>query len=145
MLESPAFMALSMPGLRCIMRLVIEHLAHGGAENGNLKVTHAQFVEYGVGHNSVKPALIEAEALGFVELTYQGGRSYGDTRMPSRYRLTFPNSRNMPQTHEWYAIQTLTEARSRVARARLEWEAQRPKRASAANKSNLPTGKVGAA
>lgn len=145
MLESPAFMALSMPGLRCIMRLVIEHLAHGGAENGKLKVTHAQFVEYGVGHNSVKPALVEVEALGFVELTFQGGRSYGGTRMPSRYRLTFPNSRNMPQTHEWSAIKTLAEARSRIARAREEWQSHKPKRRSAANRSSAQVGDTEAA
>ncbi|SKA11047.1 hypothetical protein [Consotaella salsifontis] len=128
MLESPAFAALSAPALRVLMRLCIEHLEHGGAENGKLKVTHSQFVAFGIGHNSVKPALIENEALGFIEMMQQGGRSFGDTRLPSQFRLTFPNSRNAPQTHEWFAIKSLDEAKDRIARKKAEWDAARPKR-----------------
>lgn len=128
LIESPVFGAISGPALRALFRLCIEHLAHGGNENGRLAVTHSQFVAFGVGHNNVKPVLIELEALGLIEMTQQGGKSFGDTRLPSRFRLTFPPSRNVDQTHEWYSIKTIEEARRRIADRKAEWEASKPEK-----------------
>jgi hypothetical protein len=36
MIESPAYRALSLQGRKILRRLEIEHMAHGGAENGRL-------------------------------------------------------------------------------------------------------------
>ncbi len=46
LMESEAFRALSPNSLRLLMRLVIEHVHHGGIENGLLVATHDQLRDY---------------------------------------------------------------------------------------------------
>lgn len=128
LLESPVMRVISAPALRALFRLCVEHLAHGGAENGNLCVTHQQFITVGVGRNTVKGALIELEALGLIEMVVQGGRSYGDTRLPSRFRLTFPQGRKCDPTHDWFAVRDEADALRRVAEAKAQWDGLRPAR-----------------
>ncbi len=65
-LESPAYRALTGNALKLLSRLQIEHLAHGGACNGNLIVTHDQFQEYGIRLASVSEAIKLCEYLGFL-------------------------------------------------------------------------------
>ena len=69
LLESPAMRALNLAAIRVMHRLEVEHMNHGGAENGRLIVTHDQFIEWGVPRNAVSPAIRELVALGFVEVT----------------------------------------------------------------------------
>lgn len=56
MLESPAYRALSRGGHRVLARLEIEHLKHGGYENGKLPVTFGDFEKYGMDPHSIAPA-----------------------------------------------------------------------------------------
>jgi hypothetical protein len=43
MIESPAWRALSLAARKALDRIEIEHLDHGGAENGKLPVTYRNF------------------------------------------------------------------------------------------------------
>src|SRR5271156_5675424 len=89
MLNSPAFMVLSLAAHRVLARIEIEHMQHGGKENGNLTVTYDQFEDYGVHRHGIGPAIREVVALGFVEVTERGRAGNREYRRPSKYRLTY--------------------------------------------------------
>jgi hypothetical protein len=72
MLESPAYRVLSLSGHRVLARLEIELGHHGGADNGRLPVTYADFQRYGIERKSIPPAIREVEALGFARVTERG-------------------------------------------------------------------------
>jgi hypothetical protein len=59
MLESPAYRVLSLSAHRVISRIEIELAHHGGNDNGRLPVTKQDFIDYGIHHNSVAPAIRE--------------------------------------------------------------------------------------
>jgi hypothetical protein len=63
MMESPAFLALSLAGRRILDRLEIQMAHHGGNDNGRLPVTFDQFVEYGIHRHSIATGLREVRAL----------------------------------------------------------------------------------
>jgi hypothetical protein len=117
MLESPAYRALSVSAHRAISRIEIELAAHGGNDNGALPVTYQNFMDYGITRECVAPALREAEALGFIQVTRHGRGGNAEHREATLFRLTFAhdrNSRQSPPSHEWRGIKTLEEAQ-RVA------------------------------
>ena len=91
--ESPAWRALPDNARRILDRLEVEHMRHGGAENGALPCTYSDFVAAGVRRASVSLAIRQCVALGFLEVTHRGGRSNAEYRNPSRYRLTYLNGR----------------------------------------------------
>ena len=120
MLESPAYRVLSVSAHRVISRIEIEHASHGGSENGNLPVTKQNFMDYGMDHNAVAPAIREAEALGFIRMK-RGRGGNADHRQPNRFFLTFAHgrgSRACPPTHEWRKIKTIEEAQAIADAAR---------------------------
>src|SRR5262245_12119276 len=121
MLESPAYRELSQSAHRIISRIEIELGHHGGNDNGKLPVTYEDFVEYGVHRHSIAPAIREAAALGFIEVTKRGRGGNAECREPSLYRLTFAHDRNTrqsPPTHDWRKIKTVDEAASIANSAR---------------------------
>lgn len=128
MLQSPAFVALSRSGHKVLARIEIEHCAHGGKDNGRLPVTHEDFRRYGIDHNSIHPAIREAEALGFIETTQRGIAGNGGYRRASEFRSTYLPANGKPPTNEWAAIQTVAEAKLIADEAR----ANKPNRRSAA-------------
>ena len=86
---------------RLIDFLLIEHRNHAGLENGNLKATYDQLVEYGLTRSEIKAAILEAGFLGLVKVTYEGGR-YAGNNQPSTYRLTFyADKEGGPATNQW--------------------------------------------
>lgn len=106
MLSSPAWRALSLSAHRVIDRITIELMHHGGADNGRLPVTYDDFEEYGIHRHSIAPAIREAAALGFVQITVEGRAGNAEWRRPHLFRLTFARSdkdRN-DGTHEWKNI-----------------------------------------
>src|SRR5215471_14030259 len=117
MLESPAYRALSRSGHMIISRIEIELASHGGNDNGRLPVTKQHFLDYGVSHDQVAPAIREAEALGFIRVTERGRGGNAEHRQPNLFFLTFANSRssNTP-THDWRKIKSSEEAQA-IARA----------------------------
>src|SRR5215475_9734283 len=113
MLESPAYRELSLSAHRIISRIEIELAHHGGNDNGKLPVTYEDFIEYGVHRHSIAPAIREAVALGFIEVTKRGRGGNAESRESSLYRLTFAhdrNSRQSPPTHDWRKIKTVDDA-----------------------------------
>ena len=120
MLESPAFRVLGHTAIRVMHRIEVEHMAHGGAENGRLIVTYDQFEEYRVSRNSVGPAIRELVALGFLEITEKGIASNENGR-PNRFRLTYVNVKSREQpTNEWRRVMTIEEADRLAKEARAE-------------------------
>jgi hypothetical protein len=106
MLSSPAWRALSLSAHRVIDRISIELMHHGGADNGRLPVTYDDFEKYGIHRHSIAPAIREAAALGFVEITKEGRAGNAEWRRPHLFRLTFARSDNERSdgTHEWKNI-----------------------------------------
>ena len=91
--------------LRILQRLEIEHVSNGGKQNGDLTCTYSDFVEYGLRRASIPEAIRRLVRRGFLVVTGQGRQSYGNLRIPSRYRLTylptFADGRWVEPTHEW--------------------------------------------
>lgn len=54
MLTAPAWAAVPVPLRRILERLEVEHLKHGGKDNGYLRVDYSQFVDCGVAVNGAK-------------------------------------------------------------------------------------------
>jgi hypothetical protein len=117
MLESPAWRVLTLSARKVIDRISIELGHHGGNDNGRLPVTFEDFEAYGIHHDSIAPAIREAEALGFIRVTERGRGGNAEHKQPNLYFLTFANSRSSTApTHDWRKIKTFEEAEA-VAKA----------------------------
>jgi hypothetical protein len=75
---------MSINARRMLDLLELEHMAHGGRENGNLMLT---FVRAGIRRESIAPTMVELERLGWIEV-YRGGYRGFARSMPNRSRLT---------------------------------------------------------
>jgi hypothetical protein len=122
MLESPAFRVLSLSAHRVIDRIEIEHAHHGGKDNGRLIVTYDDFKSYGIHKHAIAPAIREAVALGFVEVTEHGRAGNAKWRTPNCFRLTFRHTKGLPGdgSHEWRRIDTLEAAEAIASTSRLK-------------------------
>ena len=110
MMESPAFRVLSLSARRILDRLEIEVAHHGGNDNGKLPCTYDHFEEYGIHRHAIAPAIREAAALGFIEVTEQGLAGNREYRRPNLFRLTYrPVGRSKP-TDEWKRFRTEPDA-----------------------------------
>jgi hypothetical protein len=138
MLESPAYRVMSVSAHRVISRIEIEHAHHGGSENGNLPVTKQNFMDYGMHHDAVAPAIREAEALGFIRMK-RGRGGNAEHRQPNRFFLTFAHgrsSRAYPPTHDWRKIKTIEEAQAIADAARAAKDPQAVRFAKARKTKN---------
>ena len=99
------FLGLSLAARRILDVLEIEHCRHGRRDNGRLVCTYSNFEQGGVRRGSICGALRELVAVGLIEITRLGRRSYADLRLPSMYRLTFEptyvDGKRVEPTHEW--------------------------------------------
>jgi hypothetical protein len=86
MRESPAWRSLSNNARRVLDRLEVEHMKHGGAENGNLVCTYDDFERAGIKRRSVSSAIRGCVDFGFLQITLQGGLTISDIKRPSHYR-----------------------------------------------------------
>lgn len=110
MLKSPAYRALSLSAHRVLSRIEIELAHHGGTDNGRLPVTYNDFVQYGIDRHAIRPAILEACALGFLEITEVGRAGNAEFRCPNKFRLTYAYSSNMTPSHEWQHVETDEQA-----------------------------------
>jgi hypothetical protein len=113
-LDSIAYWALK-PIERTILNIIeIEHMRHGGKENGRLVVTRRQFEKRGIHKDAIAPGLRALEALGFVEIEH-GAAGVGDQAQAHRFRLTYvqPNP-----TDEWRKFHDPAMARAVAESAR---------------------------
>jgi hypothetical protein len=109
MMRSDAWRDMSVNARRMLDLLEIEHLAHGGYENGNLVITYDQFVAGGIRRASIFATIAELERLGWIEVHRGGYRGFARS-WPHRFRLTHRRTRIKPQigapylveaTHDW--------------------------------------------
>lgn len=109
MLESPAFRVLSLSARRVLDRVEVEMGHHGGTDNGRLPVTYDDFQRYGIDRHAIAPAIREACALGFLEVTERGRAGNAEFRSPSLYRLTYRDDwrKKGDPTHEWRRINSI--------------------------------------
>jgi hypothetical protein len=113
MMESPAWRAMTGPARQVLDRVVIEHMGHGGTENGQLPVTHKDFEVFGVRKRSVKQGIAIAVALGWLDVTRQG-YAFGTLKVASEYGLTFlPRTSGASASNRWKVIKA-DEAKSIV-------------------------------
>jgi hypothetical protein len=120
MLESPAFGVLSLSARRVLDRLEIELAHHGGTDNGRLPVTYDDFVAYGIHRHAISPAIREAVALGFLQITQRGRAGNAEFRSPNYFRLTYKPSKDVlgDGSHEWRRIETTAQATEIASEAR---------------------------
>jgi hypothetical protein len=110
MLISPSWQLAPRPLKRMLERLEIEHLRHGGFNNGELFVSYGQFVEAGMSRRSIKPTQQLGADLGLMEVIQNEGA--GDIRAPNAYRLTYvPAKGKKNPSDDWKSI---TEERART-------------------------------
>ncbi|WP_372706885.1 hypothetical protein [Brevundimonas sp.] len=88
LLESPGYQALNFPAFKILGFLKLEHVRHGGAENGRLLAPHRQLRQGGISPRKVKPALDMLEAFGIIRCTSDGFRQGGRPNAAT-YALTW--------------------------------------------------------
>jgi len=116
MMESPAWWALTAPARRVVDRIAVEHMHHAGTMNGELVVTYDDFQDFGISRRAIRTAIDVAVALGWIDVTVQGVRSYGNARRPSKYAVTWlPHNDAIEATNRWAAIKSRAEASAVVA------------------------------
>lgn len=123
LLASPAWRTQSINCRRLINFLEVEHLNHGGNENGSLLAPYGQLVGFGVGRRLIHGSIAEAEQRGLVRVDRGGRRGVVMTEV-NRFRLTYMWSRKKisgfwdwtPPTDDWK--QFLGSGRSRRNSAR---------------------------
>ena len=107
LLESEAWRSLGINARRFIDFLMLEHLRHGGRQNGKLKAPQRQLAIVGVDSHYAARAIREAEAAGLVDAHRHGIRvatTYTLTWLPlcdgtppgNRWRPTTPKPGNLP-------------------------------------------------
>jgi hypothetical protein len=121
MLESYAYRALSLSAHRVLSRVEIELARHGGNDNGNLPVTYADFQAYGIDRHAIRPAINEAIALGFLEITECGTAGNREFRSPNKFRLTYRPAKGIPNdgSHQWRHFGSMDDALNTATRARM--------------------------
>lgn len=114
---------------RVVERIELEHMAHAGTMNGELKVTYDDFSRFGLSSRRMTSESIRiAEKLGFIDVVARGVRAFGDARRPSRYALTWlPRCDRTSATNRWQRITTRAAARAAVAAARADTKTSAPK------------------
>jgi hypothetical protein len=96
LLKSPAWRSLSINANRLILFLMIEHLDHGGQENGLLVAPRTQLAAFGMSKHCISAAITEAESLGLIDVIRGTGRA------PNRYALTWlPLKGSTEPTNRW--------------------------------------------
>lgn len=88
LLESPGYQALNFPAFKILAFLKLEHVRHGGAENGRLMAPHRQLQALGISPRHIKPALAMLEAFGVIRCTTDGAR-LGGRPNAAKYALTW--------------------------------------------------------
>ena len=101
LLRSKAWQEMSINCRRFIDFLMVEHMQHGGAENGRLVAPYDQLEQSGLSRRLISSAINEAEERGLVRVR-RGGMKPFVKRAPSRYRLTFLPSKEVNEQGQPY-------------------------------------------
>lgn len=114
MLKSLAWSELGLCARRILDRLEIEHLDHGGKENGQLEVSYQQFEDFGIGRRHLIRALHELKAHGFIRST-RGKPAKGQFRAPNLYSITYLPIGNAAPTDDWKRFKTASPPCAKTA------------------------------
>jgi hypothetical protein len=138
MLDSVAYWALKPIEVRILAVIEIEHMRHGGVENGRLIVTRRQLEKRGIPKMAIAPGLRALEALGFIEITQRGAAGIGDHAQAHRFRLTYvqPNP-----TDEWRRHHDPAMARAVAETARKSADIRSRRLGLRGTKNTLPVPK----
>jgi hypothetical protein len=107
LIEAPAWRVLSLSARRLLNRVEIEHMRHGGQDNGKLPVTFDHFVEYGIDRHAIAPAMRECIALGLLVITQHGSAGNAEHRAPNLFLLPYLQATT---DQKWRQITTIEEA-----------------------------------
>jgi hypothetical protein len=110
LLASAAWRARSINTIRLIDFLLIEHMNHGGVENGFLLAPWNQLEPFGIGRRLLGPAIAQAVELGLLEVE-RGKMSGARKSRPSLYRLTFVKARMVNEFGVTYYVEPSNEWR----------------------------------
>jgi hypothetical protein len=103
MCRSDAFRTRGVNVVRLIEFLEIEHMKHGGKQNGKLKAPRRQLEAYGISSHCVTDAIHDAELRGLIDC-HRGGM-----RVAITYGLTWlPLAGGTPATNRWRAYRDPT-------------------------------------
>lgn len=106
-LENPKYRSLGINARRLIDFLALEHLRHGGANNGYLLAPRRQLEHAGIGARYVSDAIGEVERAGLVNV------KRGIGKRPSTYALTWlPLGTASPKPKRHRASVATTEGKS---------------------------------
>jgi len=95
---SDAWRSAGINARRFVDFLLIEHMNHGGRENGRLKAPHRQLEAFGIPARYIADAIREAEELGLVDC------QRGGMRVATTYSITWlPSHDGAPATNCWRA------------------------------------------
>ena len=131
MMTSAAWRGMSEAAWWLLCRIGVEHMDHAGTENGNLPVTYDDFERYGVRRKSVKRAVQELVALGWIDVVSPGRAGQGIGRCPARYALTWlPTVDGAPGTNRWKAIKSREDAEAALKFARAKRAGPRSRQAA---------------
>lgn len=104
LMESAAWRARSIPLIRMLERLQIEHMYHRGSSNGDLCVSFDQFVKAGISRRNIKRTIELGKDLGLLSVKRGNRPLEGRLKPENRYRLTYlPTSKKAP-TDEWKQV-----------------------------------------
>jgi hypothetical protein len=126
---------------RVLERILLEHMAHSGKENGHLQVTHRQFIEAGVRRNYVGDAIDELAYLRLIKITTRG-RGGAGTGHSSRFLLTwFPERGSRYCDDPWKMVDAVHVQKWNALRKVAKKARKRsvPKRSGTATKNHFPT------
>ena len=104
LLESDAWRTAPRETLQFIFRLMLEHQAHAGTDNGRLVCTFDDCQAYGLLRKRIKAAQVDAIRRGLVYQSQNGVPAKGRGRQPSRFGLGWlPGHDASPAPHRWKA------------------------------------------
>jgi hypothetical protein len=127
MRESPGFAALNLAARRVLDFIELEHLAHGGTDNGNLMAPYAQLEKTGISSRDIRPAIEMLTVFGFIRRTDAGER-LGGRPNAATYALTFyPTFDGTPPTED-FRIVTLADVKFLLAERSTHRERLRQRR-----------------
>jgi hypothetical protein len=123
MLDSPAYMVLSLTARRVMDALESEFSRHKGSpmKNGELICRYEDLCRRGIkDRHAIAPAIRELVALGFVRVTRKGAAGNADQRQATLYLLTYRHAGSNAIIEDGgRRIQTIAEAEQIAAAARL--------------------------
>jgi len=141
LLASYAWRAMTVNAKRVLERILLEHMAHAGKENGRLQVTHRQFIEAGVSRDYVGDAIDELAHLRLVKITTRG-RGGAGTGHSSRFLLTwFPEKGSRYCDDPWKMVDAVHVQKWNALRKVAKKARKRsvPKRSGPVTKNHFPT------